>query len=338
MNNKTSSKKRFSISDYLWAKCFGKGMGGRGEFEMETNTRLVGDDYSDLISPFSMRSLNVGTESAGGNTVGTKNVSPSFQNLYSDSFFLNNSTVLENLTSDITLDSKNVSGILTSTAQTENQSNVYSTEPSWSDIQLTPHWIRVSIDLSEDLIFQSSKGIDDLIVEEFRNSLISEFERQVMRGGTATNEITGIASATGISTSNWGALTALSGAIANENIVEAESNLSSAKIPKPYHILINAETRAALRQIRKPGFSYPICTDDGKVLGYDVEMTENLEDATLYFVSPQMVICGLWHDRNLLDLFVNIFSKSNQGLITLTLGIIADCAIAKPKALSIILE
>lgn len=195
----------------------------------------------------------------------------------------------------------------------------------------------MSIDISEDLIFQSSKGIDDLIVDELRNSLTSEFERQVMRG-TSTNEITGIASATGISTDNWGALQALSGDDAHQKIIDQEGNLASASVPKPYWYLLNAETRKRLRRLRFNNFDAPIFADDGKVIGYDVEVTENLPDASIYMVNPKMVVIGLWHDRTMLDLFVDNFSKSNQGLITLTLSIIADCAIAKPKALSIILE
>ena len=76
--------------------------------------------------------------------------------------------------------------------------NVFSTEPAWSDISLKPHFIRVSLDISRQLLDQSSKSFDDLILSDISNSLSSEeFDRQALIG-SATNEVTGIASATGI--------------------------------------------------------------------------------------------------------------------------------------------
>ena len=135
------------------------------------------DDWTDLFDPFSTRALTSGTPSEGGNTVEkSASVSPAFQNFYAPSYFLNRDrcVILDNLTSNVKIDAKNVKidasnvgAVLTSKAVTETttSTNVFSVEPSWSDISLKPHFIRVSINISRQLLDQS---VNRLIRSFFR--------------------------------------------------------------------------------------------------------------------------------------------------------------------------
>ena len=109
-------------------------------------------------------------------------------------------------------------------------------------------------------------------------------------------------------------------------------------MPVPYFWILNSETRAKLRSIRQQGLAYPIFSDENKILGYDTLITENLNDADLHLINPAFVVVGLWHDDAEFDLIVDGYSKSNQGKVVLTMSIMADAALVKPLALSVISE
>ena len=339
MNN---TKKRFSIGDYIYRKAFASLASDRGKRDVDLMQSLTSNHkYSEFLSPISMRALTSGAPTAGGNTVGSNASEKTyFAGLYQDSYFVQNATILDNLTSDIKVNVESV-GALTSTAVTETTTtgNTFSTEPAFgAPVTLTPHWIRVSIKISTTLIEQSSVGIDMLIIQSIKRALAEEIDRQILRGVSTNDEITGLNQATGINSDTWGTLTALTGAIAHTKITTAEQQLGTAKVPEPYEILMNSKTRNKLRSIRQTGLSHSIFTDDGKCLGLDVFLTENLEDSSLYLLNPEFVVVGLWHDRNDFDLIINRHSESSRGNIILTMSVLADSAISKVKALSILTE
>ena len=339
MNNKKSSKssKRFSISDYIFAKCYGRGMDGRGAYEMDTNAKLV-DDFSYFTNPFSMRSLNVGTPSAGGVAVGKSATdSPSFGGLYDDSFFLSNSTIIPDLTSDLKLDSKSA-GTLTATSVGENVENTFSVDPAWSEKAMTPHFIRVSISVSATLLEQSSVGLDMLILNDMKRALGQALDYEILYGAGGSTAITGLTTLTGISSTTWGPIASLTGGSANEKIVLAEYDISSNKVPPTYHILMNSLTRASLRQIKDPNSLSPVVGDDGRCTGFDLTVTENIPDGNLVMVAPSMAVICLWHPLDQIDLLVDRYTLSATNEIQITLSISADASLAKVKALSIITE
>ena len=186
--------------------------------------------------------MTAGTASEGGNTVEKiASVSPAFQNFYAPSYFLNRDrcVILDNLTSNVKIDAKNVGAVLTSKAVTETttSANVFSVEPSWSDISLKPHFIRVSINISRQLLDQSSKSFDDLILSDIANSLSAEFDRQALIG-SGTEEVTGISSASGIGSATWGSIGSLTGPNAHAALLLAERTIGEANVPEPYEFLL----------------------------------------------------------------------------------------------------
>ena len=338
-----NNKDYFSISDYIFAKAnphLSAEKRGQKEFDMLRDH--TADDWTDLIYPFSTRALTAGTDSAGGNTVEkSASVSPAFQNFYAPSYFLNRDrcVILDDLSSNVKIDAKNVGAVLTSKAVTETttSANVFSTEPAWSDISLKPHFIRVSLDISRQLLDQSSKSFDDLILSDIANSLSSEFDRQALIG-SATNEISGIASASGIGSATWGSISSLTGPNAHAALLLAERTIGEAHVPEPFEILLNSATRQKLRAIKATGLEYPIYTDDSKIVGRDTFQTENLRASDVFILNPAFVIIGLWHPLEHFSLIVDPFSGDKKGIITLTLSIIGDCQIAKPSALYTLTE
>ncbi len=209
---------KFSFTDFLYRKAYGKLSNDRGKAEVEAMEKAIGKRSPfEFDNGFSMRALTAqGPNSEGGFTVDDKVVDDNkiFDNFYQDSYFLSNSTILDNLKSNISVTSKSTGAVLTSggVAETTTAANPLSTQPAYSSIKFTPHHIRVSIEVSATLLEQTSHGVGRLILADLQGALSEELDRQIFKGDSTENEITGLKNTSGITTSTWAALTSLSGA------------------------------------------------------------------------------------------------------------------------------
>ena len=336
----STKSKIFSIGDYIWRRAFDSKTSDRGKWERDIVQSHIRGDNTDLVTPFSTRALTAGTATAGGNLIAdSASDSPAFQNFYSPSFFMSQATILDGLESDVTLDAKITDSVLTSNAVAENVANPLSTEPALGNYKLSPTFIRTSIDLSVTLLEQSSKGIDNLIVSEISAKLSSTLDHEIMFG-LGGDTMTGITTITGVANTAWGTLANLSGDEAFEGIIAAEKGLGNAKIPNngDYFFLLNSTTREILRKERWNRFALPILSDENQIIGIDAIQNENLRDADVFLIAPKNVVLGLWHDRERFDILVDSWTKGNQGLVSLTVSVIADVKLIKTAALYTLTE
>ena len=112
--------------------------------------------------------------------------------------------------------------------------------------------------------------------------------------------------------------------------------IGEANVPEHYEVLLNSETRQKLRAIKASGLEYPLFTDDNRVIGRTTFLTVNLRASDVFMLNPQFVVIGLWHPLENFSMIVDGFT--NQSVITLTLSILGDVAIAKPSALYVLSE
>ena len=338
---------KFSFTSYLYRKAYPQNSGNRGEREVEAMNEAIGDrapyDFDNSFSMSAIRDLTAqGTNSEGAYTV-DDNVVDNFEfgNYYQESYFLSNSTILENLSSNVSIPSKSTSAVLTAggVSETTSAANTYSTEPAFSSTKLTPKHIRVTIEVSQQLLEQTkSYGSGNLILNEIQNSLSEELDRQVFKGDKTADEIDGIENTSGISSDTWGNLSSLTGDSAATKTTASEKSLGNNKVPLPYNFIINAETRAKFRSIRQAGLSYPLINEQNRILGYPSHINESLSDADCWLLNPRSVVLGLFHPADVIDLIVDGRSKFNSGLVVLTASIMADASLIKPQALSILSE
>ena len=210
--------------------------------------------------------------------------------------------------------------------ETTTAANTFSQEPSWQNIKLSPKHIRVSIELSQTLIFQSSQSLGDLILNEIRAALAEELDRQILHGDSSDDEISGIVNTSAISSDIIGTLTALTAKVAHGFVVGAEASLGSNKAPLPYHWILNSATREKLRESKSPAGNNPIFSDDSTILGYDTFVTENLDDSDIHLISPKFVVLAMFHEEDMIDLIVDSWTKQNSGKIILTVSVMSDCS------------
>ena len=131
---------KFSFTDYLYRQAFGQNVNNdRGKAEVEVMHETIGDRAPyDFDHAFSMRAMTAGTNSEGGYTVeDSVDENLDFGNLYQDSYWLSNATILDNLNGNISIPSKSTASVLTSggVAETTSAANVYSTEPAFSSVK-----------------------------------------------------------------------------------------------------------------------------------------------------------------------------------------------------------
>ena len=334
--------KNFSFTDYLYFKAFGHTSGGRGEADAVAMVKATKRAPYNFDHAFSMRALTAGTNSEGGFTVDDSvDENLDFGNLYQESYWLANSTVLDNLSGNISIPSKSTASVLTSggVAETTSAANVYSTKPAFSSAKLTPKHIRVTLEISQQLLDQTkSRGLDNLILNDIKASLSAELDRQIFVGDSSSNEIGGLVHTTGISSDTWGDLSSLTGASAASKTTASEKMLGASKVPLPYHFIINAETRAKFRSLRQAGLSYPILSERNQILGYPTFINESLSDGDCWLINSRNVVLCLYHPADMIDLIVDGASKFNSGLVILTASILSDAALIRPQALSVLSE
>ena len=334
----------FSFTDYIYRHAFGKSSSSdRGEAEVAAMEKAIGKRAPwDFDHAFSMRAMTAGTNSEGGYTV-DDNVDEilDFGNLYQSSYWLSNATILDNLSGNISFPSKSTASVLTSggVAETTSAANVYSTKPAFSSAKLTPKHIRVTIEVSQQLLDQTkSRGLDLLILNDIEASLSEELDRQIFKGDDSANEISAISGTAGVISDTWGDISSLSGGSASSKTIASEKSLGDSKVPMPYHFIINSETRAKLRSLRQAGLAYPIINERNEILGYPTYINESLADGDCWLIQPQNVVLGLFHPADMIDLIIDGRTKFNSGLVVLTASIMADASLIKSQALSVISE
>ena len=331
----------FSFTDFLYRKAYGKLSNDRGKAEVEAMNEVIGKRAPyEFDNSFSMRAMTAGTNSEGGFTVDDKVVDDNkiFDNFYQQSYWLSSATILDNLSSNITIPSKSTASVLTSggVVETTTSANPLSTQPVYSSVKFTPHHIRVSIEVSATLLEQTSHGIDRLILSDLQSALSEELDRQIFKGDGSDEEISALSGTSGITTDTWAVLTSLSGSAATEKLIASEKSMGDSKVPIPYSFIINSETRAKLRSIRQQGLSYPILDAKNEILGSPTAINESLADGDCWLTNSAYTVIAMWHQRDLFDLIVDGHTKFNSGIVTLTASIMSDAKLIHPSALSVL--
>ena len=200
---------------------------------------------------------------------------------------------------------------------------------------MKPHFIRATLNISRQLLDQSSKSFDDLILSDISSALSAEFDRQALIG-SGTEEVTGIASASGIGSATWGVLASLTGQNAHAALLLAEKTISENSVPEPYQFCLIVLHVKSCEQSKKLVLIIPIHTDSNEIIGRRTFLTENLGASDVFMLNPKFCVIGLWHSLDDFSMIVDGFT--NHSVITLTLSVLGDIAIAKPSALYVISE
>lgn len=228
--------------------------------------------------------------------------------------------------------------------------------PTTAMLSLTPHRLPAYIDISEQLLMQSSAAIESVVRNNLTSQLAARLQVAQINGSGTSNEIAGLLGTSGIGAIYAGGANTTSGTNANgaAQVFPDWVNLETAVASVDADIgalgyVTNAKVRGQAKQTRK-GLKTPtdtsvtdslmIWTDTNTVNGYNAFVTNgvpsNLAKGTSSTLSA--LIFGNWA-----DFYMGFWSGINlellrdatlgiQGLYRLTASVYADSGIVRPAS------
>lgn len=175
-------------------------------------------------NPAAKRDMTVGTNTQGGHTVAT-DVNELIDYLWPRTTVQAlGATVFSGLTSNVTFPRK--SAVPTGTWEGETDAGAESS-PTFDTVSLTPNRVGTYVDISKQLLVQTSvPGLDGIIRSDIEQAIAHALETAALNGSGSGNQPTGILNTAGIGTEaiganggtpDWGNIVALEASIANNN-------------------------------------------------------------------------------------------------------------------------
>lgn len=335
--------------------------GGRSELtgielemvqEGEREARAAGIEITGLVLPRVLvrRSqpgletrtvLTSGTSADGGYTVQTDKVG------LADSFYnasilrAAGATVLENLVGNLDLPRYTMPSDPAKKAENASADNL---SPTFAQLSLSPRRLPAYIDLSDQLLRQSSAALSSFIMKALTEQMSAVQEVAFFHGG-GTNEPTGIASTSGIG-SVAGGTNGL--APAWSHIVDLESSVASSNAASgKLAYFINSKTRGKLKQTASNGAASPfVISYDGQLNGYTPYVSNAISSAltkgsastcsAIFFGNAADFIIAYWGGLQLE--MIRDQANAKLGQHTLVANAYYDGGVLRPKSFGAMLD
>jgi len=289
------------------------GAPGEGSAELEAcaaAARLGGRDDGSvriplevLTTPTAMfgRAQTVGVAADGGNLVATDLDAMSFIDiLRARSFVLSLARPLRGLVGNVDiprLDTEGASAWLAENAQAVLDDNAYGL------LSFTPYDIGRGVELSRRLLMQSSTDVE----AQIRDSLASEIAVATDTAavyGAGGNSITGISNIVGVGTTTFAAAVPTRAEVIAMESEVATANADVGRLAYAF----NSAMRGSLKGVAvDAGSGRFVYGDDGKVNGYDAEVSNIFTAGDVVFGNWNDAIAAQWGD---LDIMVNPYKDS----------------------------
>jgi HK97 family phage major capsid protein len=268
------------------------------------------------------RDLSVSVTTAGGYLVGTEK--PSLIDLLRpfSAIAAYGPTVLNDLTSDVSLPAVTVGAV---TGWSAENAALSTGDPVFGNpvTLLSPHLVSAQIKISRKLISSTQFDFQAGVMKELYAALGGALDQAALLGNGTGNAPLGILNAPGV-----GALT-FGGPATWPNILKFETAVGKANAPKGKLAWLGSNNAAEkLRQaVKASGTSF--IWEDGEIGGYRAEATSWL-DATdqLIFGAWDNLVIGIWLDG--IQILVDPFTASQTNEIKLTATLYADVGLLRP--------
>jgi len=289
------------------------------------------------------RDLAVGTDSAGGYTVGTDLLGDEFVDALRARLVTGRlgAQILSGLKGDVA-----IPGLSSGTSVYWVAENGTPTEgaPVFRQIQLTPKTLGTFIDVSRKLMLQSSPAVEGLVRKDLLAAILTEVDNVAINGGGA-NEPTGILQTAGIGSvalgtnggaPTWASVVNLIKEVAIDNAMMG--NLA---------YLSNPAAIAKLRTTAKVSSTDSVMIMDGEnsLMGYPVEQTtvvpSNLTKGSgtdlcaMIFGNFSDLVIGQWGP---MDVLVDPYTGGSSGITRIVGFMSVDVAVRHAESFSAIVD
>ena len=280
------------------------------------------------------RLLSAGTDAAGGHTIDDELLADGFIDILLEFHAaIQLVTMLPDLMGNITFPRLSSRSVAYWTGEVEAATE---TTAQFDTVTMTPHHLRAWSEISTTLLHQSSLPIEQLVRRDLARGLAKEWDRAILLGTNADDQISGINSIASLQSVMWPADGVNS--VSNfdyDSLLEVEETISNedalmgrlAWIVSP-RIRRLARSKAELGA----GTAQPMWRM-GRMLDYEAYVTTQLiqyaadgsisDQTTGFFANWEEMMCGMWGG---IDVLVNPYSKDKEGIVRITTGQMCDVA------------
>lgn len=286
---------------------------------------------TDVLNHASKRALNVGTATAGGNTVATDLLGASFIDLLRNASVLSQTgaTYLNGLQGDVAIPRQSGAGTaywltevaaVTDSAQTVDQ------------VTMTPKGLSAQTTFSKQLLAQSSIDIEQFVRNDLASVLAIAQDLAAVNGSGSSGQPTGILGVTGVgSVASGGTSAAYTDMINLEKEVAVDNALSGS-----LSYVTNAKLIAKLKRTEIATNTAKFVYDGGNVNGYPMYMSNQLP-ATYSTNTKSAVIFGNFSDLlignwNGIDVVVDPYTAAGNRQVKIVTSLWTDVAVRHPES------
>ena len=254
------------------------------------------------------RDLNVGTATAGGNTVATDLLSNSFVDSLENAMVVAGlgATMLRDLNGNVAIP-RQTSG---ATAYWVAESGaVTESAAAFDQITMSGKTVGAFSDISRKLLLQSSIDIESFVRNDLAMRLAMAIDLSAIAGTGSSNQPTGILATTGIGAKTFAA----AGNPTFGEMVDVESQVSiDNALFGSLGYVSTAAMAGAMKQKAKDSGSGQFVMANGQVNGYNMAVTNQMTANTVVFGNWADLIIGMWGG---LDINVDTSTGSASGTV-----------------------
>jgi HK97 family phage major capsid protein len=286
---------------------------------------------TDVLNHASKRALNVGTATAGGNTVATDLLGASFIDLLRNASVLSQTgaTYLNGLQGDVAIPRQ--SGAATAYWLSEVAA-VTDSAQTVDQVTMTPKGLSAQTTFSKQLLAQSSIDIEQFVRNDLATVLAIAQDLAAVNGSGSSGQPTGILGISGVgSVTSGGTSAAYTDMVNLEKEVAVDNALSGS-----LSYVTNAKLIAKLKRTEIASNTAKFVYEDGNVNGYPMYMSNQLP-ATYSSNTKSAVIFGNFSDLlignwNGIDVVVDPYTAAGNRQVKIVTSLWTDVAVRHPES------
>lgn len=335
--------KEFRFANFMAEAASGRLTGYNAEVDQEARNGEYGSQIQGMGIPFSIlsqtekRDSTAETAGEGGNTFGT-DIGPGFIEALRDAVVLRKAGAkfLTGLSANFALPKQTS---LPTFGWVDENGNATETNVTWGQVAFAPERLSGTLDLSKQLIVQSSIDIEKMIIGEMVQGVARAFDSAGLNGSGSSHEPQGVAGSTDVALTPIGT----NGGVATwDNVVGLETAIRSDNVSGDISYITSSKVAGHLKTQKKDAGSGLFLMEGGTLNGKKVHVSNAvLDNITKGSTSNcSQLFCGDWSQLIMaqwggLDIVVDPYSKATTGLMPITLSMFADIGVKHGEAFSL---
>lgn len=191
-----------------------------------------------------------------------------------------------------------------------------------SQIELTPKRLTTYVDISKQLLIQTSGAVERMLKEDIVNAIAEKLESTILSATDgSTNYPAGLLANTSVDTST--------SQLTYKSMVDLEAALENANIPGSYTYIVNPVAKASLKTKAVDAGSGRFIMQDNEIDGYPVLTSKGVVNKGILFGNFRELVIGQWGS---LDVIVDDLTLARDAKVRLVINAYFDAKLRRSGA------